>query len=502
MQFVGRQLELRQLSAFYQAKQAGLLILYGRRRVGKTSLLTHWLERQKPPNAFFWTATTHGSAYQLGDFTQTIMRLDPRLKTPPAPTFSFSTWKEAFYYLGDLAELIKRPWLVVLDEFTNLVQSDPALPSVLQEAWDHRLSKLPNLRLVLTGSLVSIMEQGMLAANAPMYGRATSLLRLRPLPYGALSLLFPNWTAPDRVAAYAVCGGIPAYLSLFYGQPDFFTGLRERALEPGSLIYSDAELLLHERLHQPQLYESVLATIASSYHEWQEISKMSRVPEPQLSHYMKTLQVLELAERRDPILTTAPTRQGRYYVTDPFLRFYYRFIVPARTEIARGSLDSVATAISEHLRSFIGRYVFEDLCREWVWAEAQAGELGFKPTAVGRYWSMAKKTEQQNKAVDLDVVAAHATQRRLFIGEAKWAPGELTADILSSLVIRSRRMPQVATGDWTIQYALFTRDTFAPDLTQAATSLKPRLVNLAQIEARLIKAMDRPPITWPEKLEI
>jgi len=229
MEFIGRHLEQRQLSAFFQAKQAGLLILYGRRRVGKTALLSHWLEQPKAPNAFFWTATTHGSAHQLGDFTQAVMRLDPRLNEPPAPNYSFGTWKEAFYYLGDLAGLIKKPWLVILDEFTNLVQSDPALPSVLQEAWDHRLSKAPNLKLILTGSLVSIMEHDLLSANAPMYGRATSLMRLRPLPFGALSLLFPDWTAPDRVAAFAVCGGIPAYLRWFAGQPDFFTGLRERA---------------------------------------------------------------------------------------------------------------------------------------------------------------------------------------------------------------------------------------------------------------------------------
>lgn len=496
MEFIGRHLELRQLSAFYQAKQAGLLILYGRRRVGKTALLSHWLEKQKPPNAFFWTATTHGSAHQLSDFTQTVMRLDPRLSEPPTKNFSFASWKEAFYYLGDLADLLKKPWLVVLDEFTNLMQSEPALPSILQEAWDHRLSKAANLKLVLTGSLVSIMEDGMLAQNAPMYGRATSLMRLRPLPFGALSLFFPNWTAPDRVAVFAVCGGIPAYISLFYGQPDFFTGLREHALEPGSLLYSDAELLLHERLHQPQIYESVLATLASGYHEWTEIARMAHVPEAQLSYYLQTLQTLEFAERRDPILAASPSRQGRYYVQDPFLRFYYRFIVPQRTEIARGSLDGVASAISDHLRDFIGRYVFEDLCREWVWAEAQAGELGFKPEMVGRFWSMRK-----GMAVDLDVVAAHRGHEQLFIGEAKWAPGDLTADILTRLIERSQRMPQVAKG-WKVHYALFTRDAFSPDLTREAVALKPRLVNLAQIEQRLIKAMDRPAITWPDKLNI
>jgi AAA+ ATPase superfamily predicted ATPase len=290
MKFFDRRRELKQLNDFYRRPRAGLLIIYGRRRVGKTSLLSHWLDQvaaqHKLPasTSLFWTATTQGIQYQLRDFSQAVIRLDPRLPAPPAPDYSFPTWDAAFGYLADLAAMqsAKSPFVVVIDEFTYLVQSDPSIVSLLQRVWDHRLSRAANLRLVLSGSLVDIMEKKVLSAQSPLYGRATSLLRLHPLPFGTLAELFPAWSSAERVALYSVCGGVPSYLALFDGAPSFVRGLREGALAPGSLMFSDAALLLNERLTDPFVYSSVLGSIASGYHIWTEIAKMAGVPETNL----------------------------------------------------------------------------------------------------------------------------------------------------------------------------------------------------------------------------
>ncbi len=483
MKFIDRRRELKQLEDFYQRKRAGLLILYGRRRIGKTSLLSHWIDQPAPKKqVLFWTATTQGIQYQLRDFSQALMQRDPRLPNPPTPDFTFPTWDAAFNYLADLASLQSSPLVAVLDEFTYLVQSEPTIVSLLQREWDHRLSKTSSLRLILSGSLVGIMEKKVLSGQSPLYGRATSLMQLRPLAFGSLAEVFPAWTSAERVAAYAVCGGIPSYLALFAESSNFTRGLREQCLQPGSIFLSDAALLLNERLHDPFVYGSVLASIASGFHVWTEIAKMAGVPESNLGYYIHTLQALGMVERRDPVLAEAGGRRGRYHVSDPFLRFYYRFLLPHRTAIEREDVVRVTKTISEDLRSFIGAYVFEELCREWVLTEAGRDKLGFLPEQVGGYWA-----QKRGHGVQFDVVAASRRDKHLFIGEAKWGDKPVAREALVNLLARSQKMPQVAEG-WATQYALFARAGFTQATQTMAREQRVRLVSLEEIERTLINA--------------
>lgn len=490
MRFVNRRRELQQLDEFLARKRSGLLVLYGRRRVGKTSLVSHWLDqltiRQElaPENVLFWTATAQSAASQLRDFSQALMALDTRLTVPPTAEFSFPTWEAALGYLADLANLrqANTPLVIVVDELTYLVQSDPALVSVLQRVWDHRISQHDNLRLILSGSLVGVMEEQVLSAQSPLYGRATSLMRLRPLPFGSLVQLFPTWSAAERVAVYAVCGGIPSYLSLFEESPTFTRGLRDHALKSGSPLLSDSALLLNERLSDPYVYASVLASIATGFHAWTEIARMAGVPESNLGHYLQTLQALGMVERRNPVLAEAGGRRGRYHVSDPFLRFHYRFLQPHRTAIERGELARVTKTISEELRAFIGTFVFEELCREWVLVEAEQGRLGFLPEQVGAYWS-----GQRGRAVQLDIVAASRRDQHLLIGEAKWGDNAVPREALVDLIKRSQLMPQVEAG-WRTSYALFSRSGFTEATRVAARDQAVRLVTLEELEHTLIRA--------------
>ena len=377
------------------------------------------------------------------------------------------------------------PLLLIIDEFTHLIQSDPPLASVLQKVWDHRLSKIDHLRLVLTGSLVGVMESEVLSGHAPLYGRATTLLRLRPLPFGILRELFPAWPPAERVAVYAVCGGVPAYLSLFAGSARFGDGLKA-CLALNSIMLTDAALLLSDRLREPHIHESVLASIASGFHTWGEIARIACVSEGGLGYYIRTLLALELIERRDPVLVAAGGRRGRYYVRDAFLRFYYRFIVPQRTAIERGALARAAKTIGEDLRAFIGAYVFEELCREWMVYAADTGALDFLPEVVGAFW-----TQHRHQPVQLDVVAASRREKRLFIGEAKWRGGSLSRDVLTDLVRRSQRMPQVTEPGWRVQYGLFAREGFTDATRQAAAEIGARLVDLAGLENTLVEGATR-----------
>jgi hypothetical protein len=211
---------------------------------------------------------------------------------------------------------------------------------------------------------------------------------------------------------------------------------------------------------------------------------MAGVSESSLGHYLKVLQELELIERRDPVLARPGGRRGRYHVQDHFLRFYYRFVVPHITAIERGYLTAAVNQISTDLRAFIGTYVFEELCREWVIAAAAASELEFHPEVVGSYWR-----RHRGAGVQLDVVAANKHEKRLFIGEAKWGTGLVSRKVLTDLVKRSQRMPQVAEG-WAVDYALFAREGFSDATREAANEneMRAHLVTLPEMERTVVRA--------------
>ena len=178
MQFVGRHQELKTVENFYQSGTAGLLILYGRRRIGKTRLVTHFLEQKQASTTFYWVATTYNEAYQLRDFSRAIMTYDTRMSGLPTEDFTFSGWEEALNYLADIVSLQNKPHLVVLDEFTYLLRNEPTISSIFQKVWDHRLSQIPQLKLILTGSLIGIMAREVFS-----YQAATTNLILSDIRY-------------------------------------------------------------------------------------------------------------------------------------------------------------------------------------------------------------------------------------------------------------------------------------------------------------------------------
>ncbi|HSH05093.1 MAG TPA: ATP-binding protein [Anaerolineae bacterium] len=479
MKFVGRQQELKILNRFFESNEAGLLILYGRRRVGKTRLVSYFAESKESERVFYWVATTHNEAYQLRDFSQAVLTYDPNWQTPIDEGYTFSSWEDALTHLAHVVKRDEAKHLIILDEFTYLLNNEPAISSVFQKVWDHQLAQIPQMKLILTGSLLGMMAREVFSYQAPLYGRATHQIRLRPLRYGAVYDLLPQHGADERVAIYGVTGGVPAYLNLFIDTDDFVTALRERCLVAGGMMLSDPAVILYEQLQEPQTYQSVLSAIATGHHKWGEIAKMAGLAETTLGRYLQLLQELELVERREPVLAKKNSKQGRYYVSDHFLRFYYRFIVPYIGLIERGYQDVVVQKMVVELRAFMGLHVFEELCRDWVWAKAIAGESDFVPEQVGSYWR-----RYRGQGVQLDVVAVAPREKRLLIGEAKWGKTLIGRRVLTDLMKRSQRMPQVAEG-WQVDYVLFGRMGFTEALQLEADEVGCQLITLADIERQL-----------------
>lgn len=470
--FVDREAELRELNALLENPRAQLLIVHGRRRVGKTRLVSHWLSQLAGPH-LYWMATQTSATNQLRAFSQTLFRfLHPESRIEP--TFSYASWGAAFEEVGRAAA--KGRIVLVLDEFTYVMQANPEVPSLIQQVWDHQLKEQSAVFLILTGSLAGMVQREVLDYQAPLYGRVTARLRLQPLGFGALAELMPRYRADQRVALYAITGGVPAYVELFDDRLSITQNLRQRIITPANAMLGDAVFLLHEQLDEPRNYMAVIGAIAAGYHRLSDVARMAGIPRANIVKYLGVLQELGYVQRRVPATVRRPerSRKGRYVIVDPYLRFYFRFLAPNLGFIERGMVQQTVSLMREHLTDFIGTHTFEELCRDWVAVQAEQGELPFLPERVGSFWS---------QQAEVDVLAVNWRSRDILLGECKWGTGAVGRGVVRTLVSKSDKV--VPPGQWTVHYAFFARQGFTAAARTDAAELDAQMVTLEAIEAGL-----------------
>jgi len=245
-QFKGRVRELQLLDRLWEVRDAAMLILYGRRRVGKTRLLKQWMQ-QSQARALYWVAEPSSASDQLRSFSQAIYNFaNPNASAPPA--FSYATWEQAWQQVAALAQ--QERFALLIDEFTYVLTITPSIAGVLQNVWDHTL-KQSNLFLVLSGSLLGMMHRHMLSYQAPLYGRATNQLHLQPLFFGNTLDFFPKYRPDERVAIYAIFGGIPAYWERVNPTESISDNIRHQLLTPDNLMQAEPRLLLQDFVQEP-----------------------------------------------------------------------------------------------------------------------------------------------------------------------------------------------------------------------------------------------------------
>lgn len=457
--FVGRQRELALLDTFWQRPGAALLIAYGRRRVGKTSLLVHWLQ-QRGVRALYWVAEPTSAYDQLRAFSQALYTF-ANPTTPPPPTFTYATWEQA---LDQVAALARQERLaLLLDEFTYLLANNPAIAGTFQNAWDHQL-RHTNLLLVLCGSHLGMMERHALAYQAPLYGRAAAQLRLEPLPFSAARLYFPNYNAAERVAIYALFGGIPAYWERLDPQRTIAENIRRELLTPNNLMQAEPRLLLYDFVREPDNYIAILRAIAHGQRTQQEISRFTGLAQGHISRYLAGLHDTGFVERRVPVTAEPNSRQGRYHIIDPYLRFYYRFLAARQTQLALGIDEPALAEIQRHLLDYIGTHTWEELGREWVMRAGAAGRLPFLADQVGSVW---------NKAAQVDVVGINRMEKTLILGECKWSPQPMSTEVLTELADKTDTIIP-SPGNWRVLFVGLARGGWQPAARDWAHSTAAR----------------------------
>jgi len=481
-QFVDREEELATLGRLASENRPHFLIVFGRRRLGKTTLLLEFAARSGLPT-LYWVASKQNQAVLQRSLYETINRF---LDVPQPPgTIIPSDWTHVFQFL---AETIREKFgrqrvLVILDEFPYAVEASAPLPSELQNAWDHFFKPQTNILLAIAGSHVGMMAE-LQKQQAPLYGRFTAQLPVGPLPFRALAEFFPRMTAAERVGVYAIFGGVPAYLERITPERSLRANVEQETMAATGIFRTEAFHSLQEELRDPRSYHSILQAIGQGYHVHDEIALHSGVSRTSLPKYLTRLMTLGYIERRLPA-TVPPaqrsrSRQSRYALTDQFLRFFYRFISPNLVSVEQGLFHSLWEEIDQQLRSFVGATAFEELSREWVRQQAIAGKLALHPQIIGAHWS---------KGVQVDVAAVNWRNRQILLGECEWGTNPVARGIVRELI--EEKTPRVieelsAGGEgWTVHYAFFARAGVTDAARSFAAAHGALIVDLARLDREL-----------------
>lgn len=410
--FVGRDRELDTLNRLYAKPSFQMLVLYGRRRVGKTTLLEHFA---KDKSSVFFTAKEQSSARNLQELSQALLDHFDIADGLAA----FDSWGSAFSFLAKQAKGQSEKLVFVFDEFPYAAATDPSLPSVLQVAIDHEL-KGANVLLVLSGSNEGFMESKVLGSKSPLYGRRTAQIKLEPFDYYDAAKMLPAIADPrELVRYYATFGGTPYYLAQVNDKESYLDNVNELFFETSGLLYEEPLMLLRQELREPSLYNSILYAVASGATSPKEIAERAGVESGTTSRYLKTLEDLGLVSRMVPFgENPARSKRSIYRLKDPFFAYWYRFVGPNIGAIEAGAGRAVAKkrAAGEALATYEG-YAFERVCLQWLQRANQNDALPFLATEFGSWWGTNPVKREQT---DIDVVAADSQEKKILLGECKW----------------------------------------------------------------------------------
>lgn len=419
--FIGRETELQFLEERYNSNRSELVVLYGRRRVGKTETLRQFCKNK--PHIFF-SCRECTDKLQLKTFSEKILK-----ENIPASAYikEFSDWDKAFRSITELPYSNKKK-LVVIDEFPYMCKGNTSIPSILQNLWDEIL-KDENIMLILCGSAMSFIEKELLAEKNPLYGRATGIYKMKEMGFYDAVKFFPDYSARDKIIAYSVLGGIPHYLQQFDSSRTLEENIKKSILTKGSVLYSEVEFLLRQELRETPVYNSIIEAVALGNTKLNDISIKSLIGDTsKTSIYLKNLIELGIVEREFSISESTKekdnTTRGLYRITDNFFRFWYAFVFTNISELEGGDVDGIYNYSVEPLLHEFASISFEDVCREYVRELQKSGELPFRYSKMGRWWGKTTVRRKEDKTeiadTEIDLLAISKNSDKYLVGECKF----------------------------------------------------------------------------------
>jgi len=446
MKFIDRETELKALRDKWAKGSSQLIIVYGRRRIGKTELIKQFI---KGKEAVYFLADKRTSSEQLRELGRIIgdMFNDDMVKER-----GFENWLEVFNYIKKHK---KGKFILAVDEYPYLVEADKSVSSVFQKGWDESL-KDAGIFLILSGSSIGMMESEALTYRAPLYGRRTGQILIKPLLFKEARQFFPKKDFDEFLSIYTITGGIPAYILQLDPALSVDDNIKEKIFLNTEFLHNEVEFILKEEFREPKNYLSILRAISWGKRKFGEIVNETGLEKSFLTKYLMTLERLQIIEREVPVTEDAPhkSRKGLYAVTDNFFRFWFQYVFPYKSDLEIQRYDEVLRKMRESFKMLEG-WTYETVCRQMI---SDLRDELFTFERVGKWWEDEK---------EIDVVALNSQTKDILFGEAKWSEKQVGINIYAELKEKAAHV------DWKKasrkeHYILFSKSGFTKDMVELA----------------------------------
>ena len=456
MKFIGRKREMEKLESEY-SRDSSFVVIYGRRRVGKTTLIKEFL---KDKTAFYFLATEEIESQSMKRLAGVVARTT---KNRLLQNATFTDWLDLFQVIADYEPEKKK--VFVIDEFPYLVKTNSAFPSILQNAWDEVL-KDKKVMLILSGSLIGMMQKHALSYDSPLYGRRTSQMRLAPLLFTDIYVV-RSLSFTESVEQYAVTGGVPKYLEFFEDGRELTEQIKDAVLSKNGFLYEEPFFLLKSESMTAVNYFSIIKAIADGNHKIGKIAGALGIESSKLTPYLSTLSDLGFVEKRTPVTEKNPekSRKGLYFIADNFIRFWFKYVYPYKGEL---ELDNMQIVLEEMKKDFETKFVafaYEDICKDIFANLCKRGVIDFVPSRIGAYW-----LNDYTGDTEIDVMAVDNQNKRIFAGECKYHRNPVDASVYYALKEKVLDAGEIRKSYpvYDVIYGVFSKSGFTQRMLDAA----------------------------------
>ena len=464
--FVGRHQELEQLNQAYQENDFQFTVIYGRRRIGKTSLINEFLKDKK---AIYYVALEENAEDNLKRFSDAISIFK---NTDQGGKEKFANFEECFKEITRLAQ--EQRVILVIDEFPYLAKAYPTISSMLQSYIDHEF-KETNLFLILCGSSMSFMERQVLGYQSPLYGRRTLALKLEPFKLSEAHEMLPKLSKEDAFIINTVCGGVPQYLSYMSDSMSVADNIKKNFLTKSGRLFDEPNNLLQQELRDPTNYNSIINAIASGASKHSKIAQSAHLQTGPLTTYLNNLIDLGIVEKKLPVTEQKKSRSKNivYRICDGMFRFWYTFVGKQADLIERGLTDLAWVKVQKSLSDFMGPE-FEKYSQDFMWSQDMNEKIVPNPFIhLGNWWGTDKRTHQQ---VELDIVGFSDDERDGYFGECKWKNEPISRSVLEKLITNSEIFKYPIK-----HYYLFSKSSFTDSCQELAEKINCQLFTFEEI---------------------
>ncbi|MDV0446401.1 hypothetical protein MsAg5_02340 [Methanosarcinaceae archaeon Ag5] len=422
--FIGRENELKKLEEMYRSGKFECAVIYGRRRVGKTSLIQEFCKNKK---SIYFVAIEAALQNNLSNLSDSIFSVTmPGVDGTPV----FEKLEKVFDYLYGLAQ--KEHLVFVIDEYPYLAHADRSVSSILQAYIDQKF-KNTNMMLILCGSSMSFMENQVLGYQSPLYGRRTAQFKINPFDYRTSAQFCRNYSHTEKALVYGITGGVPQYLERIDTSKSLRENIISEFLDPSGYFFEEPSNLLKQELREPQLYNTIIAAIANGASKMNEIATAAGIETSLCSIYLSSLISLGILEKEKPV-GEAKSKKSIYKIADNMFRFWYRFVPSNMNAIVSGNGNLVfEKMVDPYLSDYMGG-VFEQMGVEYLNRMNGSDQLPFLFSEIGRWWGTNPKRKEE---VEMDIVAVSRPESKALFGECKFKNEPVDTDVLERLMENS-----------------------------------------------------------------